>query len=86
LETTLPQKMALASKCLVSMFMVSFCWKKNVLSNEIRYNEIRSMVLKKLTIVNVATFLGHSVYSLQLFRLVIRIISRVFFNFEIVLI
>ena len=44
------------------MILVSFCWKMNVLPNEIQNNSVSSTMFMKLTIKVVAFFLGHPVY------------------------
>ena len=45
-----------------SMIMVSFCWKKTVLTDEVKNNFMFLIILKELTIISVPFFLGHPVY------------------------
>ena len=45
-----------------SMIMVSYCWKKTVLTDEVKHNAMFLLVLKEFKIISVPFFLGHPVY------------------------
>ena len=49
-----------------SMIMVSFCWKKTILTDEVKNNFMFLIILKELTIISIPFFLGHPVYTTKL--------------------